>query len=399
MWFKKLFPQYRSINLCIFGALMGNLSRYVFLLFTLFFSAVSYGQLRNLPRNYFHRIFYDTTDITKPQFLVYPVAAYAPETSVEFGLSGLYVRYAKGDTNNRLSEINGFTFYTLRKQFGGFFEHALYSDKNTWFLLGKVKFQSFPLSYFGIGPTTPDKKLALVDAVQFQAKERVLRKIYGSFYTGLELDFQHLSNVNFESHDPETPLELPLGHHGSNNFGIGAGVLFDNRHNVLNVRHGTFAELAFLHYDKFYGSDYTFTSIFSDFRWFHPIRQRNVLALHAIGQFSNGTPPFNQMALMGGESMMRGYYTGRYRDKNLVAFQAEYRMLPVKFTKRFGATIFGGMGTVSPSLQSFKANHFVLSGGAGLRFLLFPKKDIWTRLDFAFTREGHGVYIFIGEAF
>ena len=378
---------------------MRSCSSYIFLLFSLFFFSAAQGQLRNLPRNYIHKIFFDTTDITKAQFLAYPVVAYAPETSVEFGLSGLYVKYAKGDTNNRLSEINGFTFYTLRKQFGGFFEHAIYSDKNRWFFLGKVKFQSFPLSYYGIGPHTLNQKLALIDAFQFQAKERVLRKFYKSFYGGIELDFQHLSNVDFEHHDPAVPFELPPGNEGSNNFGLGAGLLFDNRHNVLNVRHGMFAELAFLHYDKAYGSDYTFTSIFSDFRWFHPVRKRNVLALHAIGQFSNGTPPFNQLALMGGESMMRGYYTGRYRDKNLVAFQAEYRILPVKFTKSFGATIFGSVGTVSPSLQSFKANHFVLSGGAGLRFLLFPKKDIWTRLDFAFTREGHGIYIFIGEAF
>ena len=35
----------------------------------------------------------------------------------------------------------------------------------------------------------------------------------------------------------------------------------------------------------------------------------------------------------------------------------------------------------------------------GLRFLLFPEKDIYTRLDIAFIQEGRGVYIFIGEAF
>ena len=39
------------------------------------------------------------------------------------------------------------------------------------------------------------------------------------------------------------------------------------------------------------------------------------------------------------------------------------------------------------------------TAGAGLRFLLFPEKDIYTRLDFAITQEGSGVYFFIGEAF
>jgi hypothetical protein len=31
--------------------------------------------------------------------------------------------------------------------------------------------------------------------------------------------------------------------------------------------------------------------------------------------------------------------------------------------------------------------------------LMFPKKDIFSRFDVAFTREGSGIYIFIGEAF
>jgi hypothetical protein len=41
----------------------------------------------------------------------------------------------------------------------------------------------------------------------------------------------------------------------------------------------------------------------------------------------------------------------------------------------------------------------VWAAGGGIRFLLFPKKDVFTRLDFAFTKEGSGIYIFIGEAF
>jgi len=39
------------------------------------------------------------------------------------------------------------------------------------------------------------------------------------------------------------------------------------------------------------------------------------------------------------------------------------------------------------------------TGGAGLRFLLFPEKDIYTRIDYALTKEGSGFYFFIGEAF
>ena len=370
----------------------------VLLVFTLM-SFPMIAQLKSLPRRYINKIIRDTTEISKPQLMVYPVLAYSPETNIEFGFSSLYVRYAKGDTTNRLSEINAFKFYTLQNQFGGFLEHAIYSDQNKWFFLGKLKLQSFPLSYYGIGPETKNQKLAKVDAFQIQVKERLLRKVHKSIYAGLEFDFQNLSNVRFINYDESISYEKPVGSNGFANFGIGAGILYDNRHNILNVREGIFAELAFLHYEQKFGSQFTFTSINSDFRYFHPIRKRNVLAFQYLGQFTVGNAPFSQLALMGGEMMMRGYYTGRYRDRNLMAFQTEYRMLPFSFSKRFGSTIFVSAGVVSNSIASSKATNIVYAGGMGIRFLLFPKKDIWTRLDFAFTEEGNGIYLYIGEAF
>ena len=354
---------------------------------------------QSFPVRYFNKIFKDTSHKEDNQLLIYPIVAYAPETSVELGASILYVAYAKHDTTNRLSEINGTVFYTIKNQFGAIFDHTLYSDHNDWFLLGKLKFQSFPLSYYGIGSGTPGQKLARVDAVQFQLKERLLRKVYNNFYVGLEADFQHLGNVNFVDHDASVIYDKPPGHQGSTNVGFGLGLLYDNRHNVLNVRKGLFSELAFLHYSPHIGTGFEFTSVFADFRWFRPIRQRNVLATHVIGQFSYGHPPFNQLALMGGESMMRGYYLGRFRDKNLVAGQLEYRMLPFAFAKRWGASVFGGTGVVFNSLSNMQSDHIVFAGGAGIRFQLFPKKDVWIRFDLAVTSEGTGVYIFVGEAF
>ncbi|MDF3028668.1 MAG: surface antigen [Fluviicola sp.] len=360
----------------------------------------SYSQKKqSFPVRYFKRIFFDTMPKERAQFLAYPTIAYSPETSLELGLSALYVRYAKGDTNNRLSEINGFAFYTFQNQFGGIIEHALYTDKNTWFFLGKLKFQSFPLTFYGIGASAPNIKLSKVEAFQFQLKERALHKLHGNFYAGLEFDLQHLGRVQFNDYDTSNYYEKPLGHEGSTNLGIGMGLLYDNRHNVLNVRHGFFSELAFLYYGPQFGGKYEFSSIFTDIRWFHPIRKRNVLALHAVGQFSFGNPPFNQLALLGGESIMRGYYLGRFRDRNLIAAQAEYRMLPFSFAKRWGASVFAGTGFVYNTFSSVESNHLLVAAGAGLRFLLFRKKDVWVRLDVAFTKEGQGVYIFIGEAF
>ena len=256
--------------------------------------------------------------------------------------------------------------------------------------------------YHGIGIDTPKEYVARIEANQILIKERVLRKLKNDIYVGFEFDIQRLAGTDFILADPENMnFELPLGHEGSNSVGLGFGLIQDNRHNVLNVRKGLFSELAFLHYNPAWGSTYEFTSIISDTRVYKPIGKKNVLAFQFLGQFKLGDVPFNQLALMGGESIMRGYYYGRYRDKNQLATQVEYRILPIpfNFTDRLGFAVFVGAGSVFNRIDNLNISNFVISGGAGLRFLLFPQKDIWTRLDFAVTEEGTGFYIFIGESF
>jgi hypothetical protein len=362
--------------------------------------AVAQRQDPGLLRRYVHHLVNDTTPTSDPQFLAYPTVGFAPETSWEFGISGVFVFYANRDTTNRLSEVNAFTFLTLEKQYGLWIDHALYSQDNKWFSLGRLRMQSFPLLYHGIGPESPEEHLARVNATLFQLKERVLRKVHGSIYSGLELDYQRLASVEFVPNE-NTVIEYPLGSEGSSNLGIGMGILFDNRHNILNVRKGFFSELAVLNYHHAWGSDHSFTSFLSDTRLYRPMNKRDVLAVQMLAQFNIGATPFNQLAMLGGETIMRGYYMGRYRDNNQFAIQAEYRFLPLPlgFTNRWGAAVFTGVGSVFSEVTSLETKHFVWSGGAGLRFLLFPKKDVYTRLDVAFTKEGTGVYIFIGEAF
>lgn len=363
----------------------------------LFNSAPVNAQLWQWAKKQVNNIVSDTLPAEQPRFITYPTLAYAPETSWEIGLSSLYLYYANRDTLNRLSEINAFTFITLESQYGIWLDHALYTDQDEWFFLGRLRWQSFPLLYYGIGPDSPAEPLAVVDANYLLFKERILGKVYKSYYLGLEFDLQKLSNTNFNWEG--NPAELPLGSDGTTNFGIGIGLVHDDRHNVLNVREGWFAEIAYLRYGLFGSNQLSFDNWLIDSRWYLPVKKNQVLAMQLFGQSMTGDVPFNQLALMGGESLMRGYYLGRYRDKNLVAGQVEYRWLPFPFSKRFGGAAFFSLGTVAPTISALSLNDLEPAGGAGIRFLLFKSKDIFTRLDVAFTREGPGYYFFIGEAF
>ncbi|NER07153.1 MAG: BamA/TamA family outer membrane protein [Okeania sp. SIO3C4] len=369
--------------------------------FLLFHSSMQ-AQLAKWTVEKFNKVFNDNTSSAKPKFIAYPVIAFTPETSWEFGASGLLVYYAKRDTANRLSELSAFTYATLKNQYGLWLDHAFYTDDNDHFFLGRIRIQQFPLLYYGIGVDTPNEPIAQVDGFTVSIRERLLRKVAWSFYIGLELDYSQLSGVSFNERTEET-FTHPAGDNGSINFGTGIGLVFDERHNVLNPRKGLFVEGGFLHYDEVWGSDYSFTNYFLDFRCYYPTTKQQVLAYqfyaNVILEGPGGEVPFNQLTLMGGESLMRGYYLGRYRDNILLATQAEYRFLPFPFSKRFGGTVFGSVGGVSPRIADIDVREWVGAGGLGVRFLLFPAKDIYTRIDVAFTPEGLGYYFYIGEAF
>jgi hypothetical protein len=341
----------------------------------------------------------DTSSTASSRVLVVPAAGFSPETSLEVGVRAFSLYYAKDDTLvNRLSELVLYGFVTLRGQFGAQFENAVYTDKNTYYLLGRARYQQFPLLYYGIGPESRRANPSLVNSSYVQFRQRVLRKILGNLYAGPEVDLQSLENVSFEHTDPDA-IELPPGGRGSTTLELGATLVYDNRKNVLNVRKGAFFEAAALR-NVLRTTDFGYQRLLFDGRLYRPLGNRNrVLALQATGMFITGNVPFNSLALLGGENTMRGYYLGRYRDKNLLAAQAELRWLPFSFSRRWGGTLFGGLGTVAPSVSQLQLDRVRWAVGGGVRFLFFQKKDVYLRADLGFTREGTGVYFSLGEAF
>ncbi|RAJ94158.1 surface antigen-like protein [Larkinella arboricola] len=346
------------------------------------------------------RILNDTSSAATSKLLVFPTAGYAPETSLEVGIRAFSLFYAKKDTVvNRLSEIVLYSFVTFRGQFGALLENAAYTHKNRYFFLGRARYQQFPLLYYGIGPNTPSSNPALVNSSYIQIRQRILRQVKNNWYAGVEVDFQNISRVSFEL-DDQPNVELPIGADGSNTVGLGAALVYDDRKNVLNVRKGNFLEAGVLWYRPGFGSDFRYRSLILDGRAYRPLgRPNRVLAVQIAGTFMNGIVPFNNLGLIGGESLMRGYYLGRYRDQNVLAGQAELRWLPFGFSKRWGGTLFAGLGTVAPTVQALQLNYLRWAAGGGIRFLFFQKKDVFLRADLGFTREGTGFYLSLGEAF
>jgi len=130
---------------------------------------------------YFDGLLNDTLhDPAKPKLINYPTIAYSPETRWELGVSSLYIYSAQNDLSNRLSELKAFTFYTLENQYGLWLDHAVYTDENLWFFYGKVRYQSFPLFYYG-GRARFAKRIHRLNRRKLYLGERTLLACSNSF--------------------------------------------------------------------------------------------------------------------------------------------------------------------------------------------------------------------------
>ena len=109
---------------------------------------------------------------------------------------------------------------------------------------------------------------------------------------------------------------------------------------------------------------------------------------------NTGNPPFTMLYQLG--SSLRGYYQSRFEDKNLVAFQAEYR-IPLFW--RLGLAGFAGCGEVTQELRHISLKELKPSSGFGIRFALIPEQKVNLRIDFGFGRDDSSFDIIINELY
>lgn len=132
-------------------------------------------------------------------------------------------------------------------------------------------------------------------------------------------------------------------------------------------------------------SSYSFSRIEADAAQYLPLG-RSVLALRGRMDLSRTGAgqdvPFYLLPTLGGASSLRGFSDYRFRDRNLLLLDAEYRW-PI--LRRVDAAMFYDAGTVAP-VASALASHLNADYGAGLR--VHSATHMLVRLDVARSREG-----------
>jgi outer membrane protein assembly factor BamA len=190
--------------------------------------------------------------------------------------------------------------------------------------------------------------------------------------------------------------ENVAGNEASTYSAIGPLWQWDSRDHVFFPTQGLWAEAALLTNTDALGATQNFVKWTLDVRKYWSPKENRVWAAQLYLEGNSGAPPFNQLALLGGTRLLRGYYEGRFRDRQMAASQVEYRF-PIK--GRFGAVAFGSIGSVVDEWKNWEGDYLRYALGAGLRFTLLPKDKIRLRLDYGIGPNSSAFYLTVGEAF
>jgi outer membrane protein assembly factor BamA len=330
--------------------------------------------------------------------VVIPVLFYMPETKWGGGVGGLLTfRSPKSLPQARPSSLYFYMIYTQLKQFEAQFQPEFYFQDEKYILSGTLLWQKYPDKFWGFGPSTPDEAEENYTPLTTALQASYQRKIWPEqkLFIGLQ---GFLEKYKILEKEAGKSLDSGLWPGCAKGTSVGLGFILnrDTRDNIFSPTRGDYWQLSATLYRKFLGGDFDYTAFKLDLRRFYPVFGTHVLGFQALLQTTGGTPPFKSYPRLGGSDNMRGYYSGRYRDKCLATIQAEYRM-PLWW--RFGLVGFAGLGNVTDRLGQIKFDSLKFAAGFGIRFKIVPKEGANLRLDFAWGKGTSGFYFTAREAF
>jgi hypothetical protein len=337
----------------------------------------------------------DTSNVQKLKIKILPNGYYRPETRIALGTFVLMTfKSDYKDSTAKWSFLKSTFAVTQNKQLSLENDWQIYLKKEKYFLYGSIDLTKFPELFFGLGNNSHKDSSEMYGLSRISHSSQILQKLSGRSYLGINLNTQYLFNED-DTYKFQRFAQVE-GARGYFVNGLGPAFIYDSRDNALNSRTGWFHEASVTFHNQFTLSDYNYVNVVLNSRHFYPLLKNWTWANEVYFNFNGGEVPFRSTATLGGFRFLRGYYTGRFRDKNLVFYQTELR-IPIYW--RIGVVAFGGIGQVAPDLESFSMPEMKVSGGGGLRFLLSKRENANIRIDYGFTSEGGGLYMIFGESF
>lgn len=338
-----------------------------------------------------------TPKARRGEFVFAPMPMVNP--TLENGLSvvaGYLYRLDRDDmkTPPSVSALSGFK--TSNGSWAGAFLQNLHLAHDRFRVLGVVAYGDVNYDFYGIGQTAGDLgvSIQLNQAGPAGLIDGMVR-VHPRWYVGARYQLMRMTVSTTSVSIPGGPTLPPLDAR-LRTAALGPKIEYDSRDNPFYPRGGSHAQGIASFYDESVGGRRTYQVYQGWMSAYHAVGSRNVLAWRVGTCGAGGDVAFYDLCVLGKNQDLRGYPVGQYRDRAMIAAQAEWRS---ELWWRFGSAVFIGGGQVAPDFGSFTSKDTLPGGGVGLRFLLAKRNHVNLRVDYAWGRRSNALYIGVAEAF
>ncbi len=310
----------------------------------------------------------------------------------EFGATVGYVaHYRTGmDTISPLSITSTIASISTNLSYLASIKGVHYSVNGSFLLEYGVRYSRVPRRFWGLGydSAVDDNNRSSFTEDVLNVRIETLYRPFDRWTLGPVIGFNYYSSSDYSS--PDLIAGNPLY---TRNFKAGLKIAYDSRDNFSDPQKGIFLKLEQLfNFSMFDRKPYYNTILTADF--FIPAWKGAVIAIDTFGDLNFGDTPWMMWPVLGGETRMRGYYEGRFRDKNMLSAQLELRQ---HIYKGHGIVAWGGAGNVFPSFSQLDTKHTLPTYGVGYRFKFW---GIILRADVGFGLQGcYSIIVGINNAF
>jgi outer membrane protein assembly factor BamA len=335
---------------------------------------------------------------------VIPQIGYSPQTGF---LAQIQANMAFRNENANVSTGVANLAYTENQQLIFSALSNTWLADNAWNLTGDWRVMHYPQSTHGLGMNTSLDNVIYMTFNYLRLYQSALRRVAPSLYAGLgyALDYHWNIEAHNDRHELTRISRYPYGVTGSSvSSGPTFSLLYDNRANSINPVRGFYTNLMLRTNLRALGSDQTYQSVLLDVRkYVHlPGQSDNILAFWSYNVLTfGGNPPFLDLPSTGWDSYGntgRGFVQGRYRGKNLLYLETEYRFAITRDRLLGGVAFVNAQSVSQPMTNEF--TKIAPAAGLGLRLKMNKYSRTNLAVDYGFGGDGsRGLYFNLGEVF
>ncbi|WP_231617131.1 BamA/TamA family outer membrane protein [Erwinia sorbitola] len=321
---------------------------------------------------------------------------YTPELGIGIGVAAAgFYRPDDYQQNTPLSSLSLTGFGSSTGALGVGFENNTFLRNDQWRFYLNGQFSHRPLHYWGEGYSAGRNNHGKqsYNSRNISANPQILYRLQQHTYAGIgaAIDSQRATKLQHKASGSFYQHPVPLN---ELNVGVSVIFLYDTRDFPVNPTRGQQMNIRYTDYTPALGGDHHLTVWDMQYDLYHPINPTTLIAWDLYGRFAAGHVPWTMMGSLGDSHHLRGYYEGRYRERNAMTTQLELRK---KLSWRHGVVAWVGAGSMSSRPSEVIDGRWLPSVGVGYRFEI--KKRMNLRFDYGVGERSSGFYFQIGEAF